>query len=363
MFSITNEQQSPLPSIGTSPHAPSTQPSKLSLGTVSRAPTRYPSMSLRPSEKRIGLVDKWFIEFENSFSNISDSGLIKEFLQYRISKGKSEPEFVSSILDQNCTDTINETNVVILENTILVRDSEDLDKAIVSLHFNESSIEKSILWKEISSTKGLLSFCVKTELLLLGDDTDISVSFCNTKVFVNINFLASYGNFEINDIDLVGFQASEVIEDDKFDVMACICEINSDEDHQCQASPTLNQNSIFRVCVNSPNGLQVTRFESVVLKQDLLSIPVIDHGETNELSKVIDFSGVVEIRMMSLFFSKENPSPLTILGEVVLGFVENRRLNNEKSEKQNQKGNFQIDVKLEESFSLSNENVNREPWE
>merc|ERR1712157_587789 len=205
-----------------------------------------------------------------------------------------------------------------------------IDEAVVSFKFNESEMKKSNLWQNASESEGNLSFCIRSDLLL-SNNSDVSVSFFETKILLTIDFLAAISSFTIDGIELEKKNAIVLNEKSKLNVVSCTCREQVDVVgvHECVYNP-IEQNSKLTLCLFPSNGMIVKHVENVILNQngeEKFKAVENRNKETNLVSVSEGQVAVIEMIISSSFFEAENPSPIFVTGNAVLGFQSYRRLN------------------------------------
>merc|ERR1712176_157905 len=99
--------------------------------------------------------------------------------------------------------------------------------------------------------------------------------------------------------------------------------------HECVYNP-IEQNSKLTLCLFPSNGMIVKQVENVILNQNgEEKFKAVENGnkETNLVSVSEGQVAVIEMIISSSFFEAENPSPIFVTGNAVLGFQSYRRLN------------------------------------
>merc|ERR1719203_1566374 len=264
--------------------------------------------SYRYVDNACTLNDEWCIKLNTNTTNATNilEGLM---LEYNLSPGKNNSQFISGVYEDNCLVRNNDAAVTV-GMTDIVRTGGTYDQGVVSIDINENNIKQSSYWTNETETRGFFTFCVMSELLL--DSMNLSVSYSKTKVRGSMDFEAGFASFEIEDITLNKFEYDEVHNDASMSVRSCIC----DDEEVCEEAPVLAQNSKFNICV-WPEGehLIIERFESLSIFQGGIAkfIPIIN-GEVNALTTTHEGTsmGIVNTRIPTNFFDDADPENVEI---------------------------------------------------
>lgn len=271
-------------------------------------------------------IDPWFIEYEKII--IIDGNILNGFsLVYLIGKNKTPSQLKPRVFEISCTNE-NLDGVLLVSNKTMSARNASIDEAIVSFKLNESDMKKSNLWQNISESEGNLSLCIRSDLML-SNNSDVSVSFFETKLLLSIDFLAEISSFTIDGIELEKKNAIILNEKSKLNVVSCTCREKEDSAYECVYNP-IEQNSKLTLCLFPSNGMIVKKVENVILHQNgEEKFKAVENGdkETNLVSVSEGQIAVIEMIMSSSFFDAENPSPIFVTGNAVLEFKSYRRLN------------------------------------
>lgn len=269
-------------------------------------------------ERKLDGPDEWFLMFTNTSLGNHTNALDGMVLEYKVGKNKTLGQLTSTVYDESCLIQKDDPSVMVSGIMLEEMIGMDYDAGAISIDIDTTTVENSTFWDSESEATGVISFCVKTELWTM--DLNTSVSFSETVVHSSINFEAGFASFEIDDIALLKYNASEVVETTQMDASACIC----DDSKVCDEDPVLSQNTPFNLCViPEGEGLEVSEIKAVTIYQDGIDkfMPVTS-GEVNSITEIFPGAiGVIKTRMVSVFFESSDPMDVVITGEVVLDFA------------------------------------------
>jgi len=252
----------------------------------------------------------WSIAFtEGSTEAKTDSGGVQIIQHYII--GNTEKPVVE-VLDYDCS-VVDDTGLFNASTTS--EPNGDKFNLNVTVDVSEDKIMGSSYW---NADNGQLKLCVKVQLMA----DDASVSFYETQVELNVDMTVDFdsGEVTVNKLE----PATETTDTNLwYDVGACLC---AADDTSCAASPEINQNEQFSLCLYpTEDEILIEEVLEVKLVQDnvVKSTPV-DNNSPDALSRVKTngTTHVLTTWTLSSFFADENPSPVTAQGVLKLAFKE-----------------------------------------
>ena len=175
------------------------------------------------------------------------------------------------------------------------------------------------VWTDVATGEGLITMCVRVDLLQDIDGVATSVHFHEQRLRVTVGLLQG---FEVGAVDLLRVTADE--EDGDADVdyelIACQCS----ESFECLTT-TLTQGSEVFICVKSlADGVEIIGIQALSFSQGSYSVNSIVEGEEDQFTTVtmIDNKAFIRNQMLSVFFEQFNPEDVIAEGFALLGFTE-----------------------------------------
>mmetsp|Transcript_7599 Transcript_7599/g.10336 ORF Transcript_7599/g.10336 Transcript_7599/m.10336 type:complete len:423 (-) Transcript_7599:26-1294(-) len=287
------------------------------------------------------LVQEWSIEPIGEPDVESNE---KVYLEYNVSN-KGEPLVVLhpasyvNIFGGNKTCNTSTTAENIDFTTNITNVSDTVDNLLVSVNFNYTDIEQANIYHEMNDTFGFITFCTKVSLFW----GEMSVSFNERVVELKISKFAD--NIPDDDAYYEGgggmaitlekaSSGSQTVTNTTIEtvVLACICDSN---DGCISPRPTLTQNSVMKVCVETESDtFEIERIVFMDLKQNSeIKTSLVRNGVGNGLADLFDYVGQdgkpgksISTRLISSLFDTINPPPISVVGGVDLAFANARKL-------------------------------------
>jgi len=287
------------------------------------------SPSLSPSASPAPTVDvpanpslpafSWSIEPKDNatlitFSEDADTSEIQLF--YNISLRNTKIE----VYEDDCSTPVPATVTTLtssLQNTSLTHGDLTVD-----VNIQQDTILSSPIWTDAGVGEGLISMCVRVDLML---NDDISVNFHETKLYASVSLLQG---FEISGIDLNRLNATDEngSADLDYNVIACHCDAN----RTC-VDTVLTQGSDMYICVETtaPN-VEIAEIRELTMAQNDFNTTPIVAGVEDPLTFVTIDGKEASIRyqIISAFFADPFPEDIVASGTVLLAFTDDggRRL-------------------------------------
>jgi len=293
----------------------------------SLAPSLAPSASPAPTEEDIDVmvIDMtafdWQLDYighaKLEFSQHSDTSEIKLHYNISIRDTKIQAYEYDCItpIPANVTTLTSETNITSTTNANFT----------VAIDIQQDTILSSPIWTDVGVGEGLISMCVRVDLVLNSDPDALSVNFHEQRLNVSVSLLQG---FEISGIDLNRLNATEEngSADLDYNVIACQCDAN----RTC-VDTVLTQGSDVYICVETtaPN-VEIAEIRELTMSQNEFNTTPIVAGVEDPLTFVTIDGKEASIRyqIISAFFADPFPEGIVASGTVLLVFTDDggRRL-------------------------------------
>jgi len=272
-------------------------------------PTVSPTQAPTPL---LGTFD-WDITFERATVVFEDSSSSEEIsLEYLIHHRTPDIQ----LFDGSCQIPIPTSVIATSWNTTY--NSSTHDNLFVSLDIDHGTITGSPAYSQVDSETGLISLCVRVDLLLSENQT-ISAAFDHQKLFVTVDMTQ---NFLVKDIDLVrSDQTTYINASIAYNVTACQCDGFT---HQC-TDDTLTPASLAHICIETTStDIAIDAILHVEFRQGPLTQTAIDAGKIDTLTEVqlLGKKAVVSTQLVSAFYDDTVPGAVEAFGLCALKFVD-----------------------------------------
>jgi len=313
------------------------------------------------ASKSWAAADTWSIELvadstetktENNAAKIVQDYLVGNIEDVRI-----------SVYSYDClaTDSISMFTPAFDDLGTIDSDGDEKHKISVSLDVDSDKIAGSDFWNDETN---ILSFCAKVELF----ESDISISFYETQVTLNIEMTVNYETDPIATAvtstamdTLYGTHMEKIYSNLWYDINGCMCE--SLDTYDAEAPPCLAenagimQNQEFSICLEpSKDDVKIKNVLSLNLTQNgvLKSTPV-DEGNSDALTKIQIGSGgyyVITTWAISAFFMDDIASDMTGNGKLELEFQKGSDSSRKLRALSEESGSFDVTVHLSNDENL-----------
>jgi len=241
-----------------------------------------------------------------------------------------------NIIQQYEVGNVNKINVEIYSHDCKTKDdgnlfapdfkseaSDEKFKLNVNINVTEDNIMGSTYWNSESEE---LSFCVRVDLLA---GSEISISFYETQVLLSVDMTVDFTSGEVT-VNKMSPKAETTDTNIWYEVDACLC--GGAEDLECSTTPVIRQNERYSICITPADDIvDIVKVLSITASQDDSEKAYPIRDENKDALTVLNTIGqtfVVTSWPISAFFEGENPTEVTVSGNVLLSFQENtsRRL-------------------------------------
>ena len=295
-------------------------------GCVRVVETKTPDLHLHPDEESqqpitardggaeesdVGILD-WDIDFMNVSVRFRDSEFGSIDLEYEIHARKS----TVTVYDPDCKEPVDES--VLSIESIDTPKSANIKSLSVELRIKPDSLAGSAIYVEPEPGSGLLTICVRVDLL---NDDLVSVVFDLRRLSIVLDTSANF--------DVLDFQIDEREEETdvnaslEYNVTACQC----DDSLVCIDKP-VDPDGITLICVRTEeDGVRVASIEQLEFVQGSLSQTAVYNGQEDDITVVdlVDDQAVIRTRLVSAFFEGEDGLAVHARGKCSLSLLHSGR--------------------------------------